>query len=72
MEKLPRVYRTLIDLQMLDITTTKMEIAPTAHYSMGGVWVAPPEDHGTGVNGLYAIGEASSGCTVPIASEETP
>ncbi|NQD89861.1 FAD-binding protein [Paenarthrobacter sp. CM16] len=60
MEKLPRVYRTLIDLQMLDITTTKIEIAPTAHYSMGGVWVAP-EDHGTGVNGLYAIGEASSG-----------
>ncbi|WP_104109098.1 L-aspartate oxidase [Arthrobacter sp. N199823] len=60
LEKLPRVYRTLIDLQMLDITTTKMEIAPTAHYSMGGVWVAP-EDHGTGVAGLYAIGEASSG-----------
>ncbi|GER23315.1 oxidoreductase [Zafaria cholistanensis] len=60
LQKLPRVYRTLIDLQMLDITTTKMEIAPTAHYSMGGVWVAP-EDHGTGVEGLYAIGEASSG-----------
>lgn len=60
MEKLPRVYRTMIDLQMLDITTNKIEIAPTAHYSMGGVWVAP-EDHGTGVNGLYAIGEASSG-----------
>ncbi len=60
MQKLPRVYRTLIDLQMLDITTTKIEIAPTAHYSMGGVWVAP-EDHGTGVKGLYAIGEASSG-----------
>ncbi|GAB3533499.1 FAD-binding protein [Arthrobacter tecti] len=60
LEKLPRVYRTLIDLQMLDITTTKMEIAPTAHYSMGGVRVAP-EDHGTGVDGLYAIGEASSG-----------
>ena len=60
MQKLPRVYRTLIDLQMLDITTTKIEIAPTAHYSMGGVWVAS-EDHGTGVKGLYAIGEASSG-----------
>lgn len=60
LEKLPRVYRTLIDLQMLDITTTKMEIAPTAHYSMGGVWVSP-EEHGTGVEGLYAIGEASSG-----------
>ena len=60
LQKLPRVYRTLIDLQMLDITTTKMEISPTAHYSMGGVWVAP-EDHGTGVDGLYTIGEASSG-----------
>jgi hypothetical protein len=27
---------------------------------MGGVWVRP-EDHGTDVPGLYAIGEASSG-----------
>ena len=27
---------------------------------MGGVWVRP-EDHGTGVEGLYAIGEAASG-----------
>ncbi|MGO1737231.1 MAG: FAD-binding protein [Leucobacter sp.] len=59
-EKLPRVYRTLIDLQMLDITDQPIEIAPTAHYSMGGVWVRA-EDHGTGVAGLYAIGEASSG-----------
>jgi succinate dehydrogenase / fumarate reductase, flavoprotein subunit len=59
-EKLPRVYRTLIDLQMLDITERPIEIAPTAHYSMGGVWVAA-SDHGTGIDGLYAIGEASSG-----------
>lgn len=60
LSKLPRVYRNLIDLQMLDITEQPIEIAPTAHYSMGGVWVRP-EDHGTGVDGLYAIGEASSG-----------
>jgi succinate dehydrogenase / fumarate reductase flavoprotein subunit len=60
MERLPRVYRTLLELQLLDITTTPIEIAPTAHYSMGGVWVSP-EDYGTGVEGLYAIGEASSG-----------
>ena len=60
LSKLPRVYRNLIDLQMLDITEDPIEIAPTAHYSMGGVWVRP-EDHGTGVDGLYAIGEASSG-----------
>jgi succinate dehydrogenase / fumarate reductase, flavoprotein subunit len=60
MERLPRVHRTVLDLQLLDITTTPIEVAPTAHYSMGGVWVRP-EDYGTGVEGLYAIGEASSG-----------
>jgi succinate dehydrogenase / fumarate reductase flavoprotein subunit len=60
MQRLPRVYQTLIELQMLDVTTTPIEIAPTAHYSMGGVWVRP-EDHGTGIAGLYAIGEAASG-----------
>ena len=60
LERLPRVYRTLLDLQMLDITTTPIEVAPTAHYSMGGVWVRP-HDYGTDVEGLYAIGEAASG-----------
>lgn len=60
MQRLPRVYQTLMDLQLLDITTTPIEIAPTAHYSMGGVWVSH-EDHGTGVEGLWALGEASSG-----------
>ncbi|MGY4648204.1 L-aspartate oxidase [Mycobacterium sp. URHB0021] len=60
MDRLPRVYQTLMELQLLDITTAPIEIAPTAHYSMGGVWVRS-EDHSTGVDGLYAIGEASSG-----------
>jgi succinate dehydrogenase / fumarate reductase flavoprotein subunit len=60
MQRLPRVYQTMLELQMLDITREPIEIAPTAHYSMGGVWVRP-EDHGTDVDGLYAIGEASSG-----------
>ena len=60
MDRLPRVYQTMMELQMLDITQQPIEIAPTAHYSMGGVWVRP-EDHSTDVDGLYAIGEASSG-----------
>lgn len=60
MSKLPRVYQTMLELQVLDVTTTPIEIAPTAHYSMGGVWVRS-EDHSTDVTGLYAIGEASSG-----------
>ncbi|HEX5117636.1 MAG TPA: FAD-dependent oxidoreductase [Pseudonocardiaceae bacterium] len=60
MRRLPRVYQTLLELQMLDITREPVEIAPTAHYSMGGVWVRA-QDHGTGVDGLYATGEAASG-----------
>jgi succinate dehydrogenase / fumarate reductase flavoprotein subunit len=60
MERLPRVYQTMMEVQMLDITKDPIEIAPTAHYSMGGIWVRP-DDHGTDVEGLYAIGEASSG-----------
>jgi succinate dehydrogenase / fumarate reductase flavoprotein subunit len=60
MNRLPRVYQTLLELQMLDITTDPIEIAPTAHYSMGGVWVRP-SDHSTDVDGLYAVGEAASG-----------
>jgi succinate dehydrogenase/fumarate reductase flavoprotein subunit len=45
---------------MLDITREPIEIAPTAHYSMGEVRVRPG-DHGTGINGLYETGEAASG-----------
>ncbi|WP_349930107.1 FAD-binding protein [Glutamicibacter mishrai] len=60
MSRLPRVYQTMLEEQMLDITHDKIEIAPTAHYSMGGVWV-DPLTHATEVPGLYAIGEASSG-----------
>lgn len=60
LERLPRVYQTMLEVQMLDVTREPIEIAPTAHYSMGGVWVRP-EDHSTDVEGLFAIGEASSG-----------
>ncbi|TGD10492.1 FAD-binding protein [Brevibacterium sp. S111] len=60
MNRLPRVFATLMETQMLDITASPIEIAPTAHYSMGGVWV-DPVDHSTDVEGLWAIGEASSG-----------
>ncbi|MEU5987909.1 FAD-binding protein [Spirillospora sp. NPDC047418] len=60
MTRLPRVHQTLLELQTLDITKDPIEVAPTAHYSMGGVRVRP-EDHGTDVDGLYAIGEAASG-----------
>jgi succinate dehydrogenase / fumarate reductase flavoprotein subunit len=60
LRRLPRMYRQFIDLAMLDITSTPMEVAPTAHYSMGGVWV-DAETHATDVEGLYAVGECATG-----------
>ncbi|MDQ3672646.1 MAG: FAD-binding protein, partial [Actinomycetota bacterium] len=58
--RLPRMYRQFVDLAMLDITQSPMEVAPTAHYSMGGVHVHP-ETHTTDVEGLYAVGECATG-----------
>ncbi len=60
LSRLPRMYRQFVDLAMLDITRMPMEVAPTAHYSMGGVWVEP-ETHLTDVEGLYAVGECATG-----------
>jgi succinate dehydrogenase / fumarate reductase, flavoprotein subunit len=60
LEKLPKMYRQFIEAQMVDITSGPMEVAPTAHYSMGGV-VVDPETHATDVEALYAAGECTSG-----------
>ncbi len=59
-EKIPNIYRQFLELQMLDISKSPMEVAPTAHYSMGGLLVKP-EDLSTSVKGLFAAGEVSGG-----------
>ena len=59
-EKIPKIYRQFLDYQMLDISKKPMEVAPTAHYSMGGIIVSPKE-HSTCVEGLYAAGEVTGG-----------
>lgn len=59
-EKLPRMYRQFLDTLMIDISKQPMEVAPTAHYSMGGIAVHA-DDHFTGIEGLYAAGEVTGG-----------
>jgi succinate dehydrogenase / fumarate reductase flavoprotein subunit len=54
------MYRQFIEYQMLDISHQRMEVAPTAHYSMGGI-VVDPGTHATDVVGLYAAGECTAG-----------
>ncbi len=60
LEKLPRMYRQFVEHEMLDITKEPMEVAPTAHYTMGGA-VVDPEAHATAVAGLFAAGEVCGG-----------
>ena len=60
LERLPRMYRQFVDAAMVDITRQPMEVAPTAHYSMGGVRV-DPDGHETDVAGLFAVGECAAG-----------
>ena len=57
--RLPRM-ETQFAAVGVDITREPMEVAPTAHYSMGGVRVQP-ETHATDVPGLWAAGEVAAG-----------
>ena len=57
-ERLPRMYERFADLGV-DMATDPVEVAPTAHYGMGGVVV--DDDGETAVDGLYAIGETMAG-----------
>jgi succinate dehydrogenase / fumarate reductase flavoprotein subunit len=57
--RLPRMVEQFRAIGV-DITREPMEVAPTAHYSMGGIRV-DPLTHATSVAGLYAAGEVAAG-----------
>ena len=56
--RLPRMYERFADLDV-DMAEEPVEVAPTAHYGMGGVNV--DDDGETAIDGLYAIGETMAG-----------
>jgi succinate dehydrogenase flavoprotein subunit len=57
-ERLTTMYEQFQKLDGIDISKEKMEVAPTAHYSMGGVVV--DINCRTKVKGLFAVGEVIS------------
>jgi len=57
-ERLPTMYQQFLELDGIDISIDKMEVGPTAHYSMGGV-VADIKCK-TKIKGLFAVGEVIS------------
>jgi succinate dehydrogenase / fumarate reductase, flavoprotein subunit len=58
--KLPSMYDQFLTLADIDITKQPMEVAPTVHYAMGGVWVEA-ESEATSLPGLFAAGEVAAG-----------
>lgn len=58
--KLPSMYHQFLKLADVDITRESMEVGPTCHYIMGGVWVDAGTARAT-VPGLYAAGEVAGG-----------
>ena len=59
-KRLPSMYHQFKELADVDITTTAMEVGPTAHYLMGGVRVEAETAQST-VPGLFAAGEVAAG-----------
>ncbi|MFL6400383.1 MAG: FAD-dependent oxidoreductase [Nitrososphaeraceae archaeon] len=57
-ERLTTMYEQFQTLDGIDISKEKMEVGPTAHYSMGGVVV--DINCRTRVKGLFAVGEVIS------------
>src|ERR1041385_4537017 len=58
LDRLPTMYEQFQQLDGIDISKEKMEVGPTAHYSMGGVVV--DINCRTRVKGLFAVGEIIS------------
>jgi succinate dehydrogenase / fumarate reductase flavoprotein subunit len=56
LDRLPMMYKQFEELVGIDISKEKMEVAPTAHYSMGGIRIN--ENGSTNIKGLFAVGEA--------------
>ena len=58
LDRLPTMYEQFKKINGIDISEEKMEVGPTAHYSMGGVVV--DMKCRTKVKGLFAVGETIS------------
>jgi succinate dehydrogenase / fumarate reductase, flavoprotein subunit len=58
LDRLPTMYEQFKKFDGIDISKEKMEVGPTAHYSMGGVVV--DKKCRTKIGGLFAVGEVIS------------
>ncbi len=59
LDRLPTMYEQFKNIAGIDISKEKMEVGPTAHYSMGGV-VVDIKCRIANIRGLFAVGEVIS------------
>jgi succinate dehydrogenase / fumarate reductase flavoprotein subunit len=59
-KKLPSMYDQFLHLGDVDITKQPMEVYPTVHYAMGGLY-SEPDTCATSLRGLFACGEVACG-----------
>jgi succinate dehydrogenase/fumarate reductase flavoprotein subunit len=59
LDRLPTMYEQFKNIAGIDISKDKMEVGPTAHYSMGGVAV-DAKCRTAKIRGLFAVGEVIS------------
>jgi succinate dehydrogenase / fumarate reductase flavoprotein subunit len=56
-KKLPSTKKTALNSAGIDISIELLEITPSAHYTIGGIWTRP--DTSTTLDGVFACGECA-------------
>lgn len=58
LERLPKMHSMILKYNNVDISEKAVEIAPTTHYTMGGIWF-DPETYETTLKNFYVAGECT-------------
>ena len=60
LSRLPKMHSMILEYNGVDIAKDPVEVAPTTHYTMGGIWF-DPETYETSLENFFVAGECSMG-----------
>jgi len=58
LERLPKMHQMILKYNNVDISKDPVEVAPTTHYTMGGIWF-DPQSMKTNISWFFVAGECS-------------
>lgn len=58
LERLPKMHSMILEYNNVDISQEPVEIAPTTHYTMGGIWF-DAQTMETGIQNFWVAGECT-------------